>query len=66
MGSNIGIKASGDLRSAQDALAMIAAGARWVRAAVSSSSANCGKRARIVLGAPHSQIEQILASWRRS
>ena len=66
MGPNIGIEASGGIHSAPDALAMIAAGATRVRAAVWPSSANGGEQARIVLGAPHSQIEPILASWRRS
>jgi deoxyribose-phosphate aldolase len=66
VGPNIGIEASGGIRSAPDALAMIAAGATWVQAAVWPSSANAGKQARIVLGAPHSQIEGIPASWRRS
>jgi hypothetical protein len=44
---NIGIEAPDGIRSAQDALAMIAAGASRVRAALWPSSANCGKRARL-------------------
>jgi deoxyribose-phosphate aldolase len=60
VGLNIGIEACGGIRSAADALAMIAARSH---AGTGSGGAIVREKARIVVGAPHSQIEPIPASW---